>query len=91
MPKHYIMHACGVRRGLAFSSNHLRHLIAQSSHAQEHTRHMLADGLHRMFHKHHSHRIEGRGAERRIEDSEREVGDGLKRIKRRPQALKFNF
>jgi len=86
------MHACGVRRGLAFSSNHLRHLIAQSSHAREHTRHMLGDGLHRMVHSlHHIPRLEGRGAERRLDDSERQSGEGIKRIKRRPMALKFNF
>lgn len=92
MPKHhYLMHACGVRRGLAHASNHLRHFFAQSSHAREHTRHMLADGLHRMFHKHHAHHLEGRGAVKRIDDSERELGDGLKRMKRRPKPLAFNF
>lgn len=93
MPKHhYLMHACGVRRGLAFSSNHLRHLFAQSSHAREHTRHMLGDGLHRMIHnKPYVPRLEGRGAQRRIEEAERETGEGLKRTKRRPQALTFRF
>jgi len=94
MPKHhnYLMHACGVRRGLAHASNHLRHFIAPSSHASKHVRHMLADGLHRMVHKHHAHRLEGSGAQRRIEDSEREIGgEGLKQKKRRPHALTFRF
>ena len=88
MPKlNYLMHASGVRRGMAHASNHLRHFVAQSSHANKHVRHMLADGLHRMVHKHHSHHLHGSGAQRRIEDSDRKISDeGLKQKKKRQPA-----
>jgi len=92
-PKNYLLHACGVRRGLAYSKNHLRHFYEQSQHAEKTTKHMLAHGLHRVHH-HMTHHLHGRGgnARKKLEDYERPSdGEGLKHRRSRPSPLHFKF
>lgn len=99
MPRHqrYLLHAMGVRRGLAHSNNHLKHFYAATHHAKKATMHMLADGLHKLHHHahhHYNHHIHGRGAERRLNDEDLpQDGEGLHKSKhgRRPKPLTFKF
>jgi len=102
MAKTYLMHAMGIRKGMAFAKPHLRHFFEKSNHVHRHSRHMLAHGLHRhhhhhklMHHKHHGHH----GHSHKMEHHERhehrehreEHGEGIHHKKRRPGPLKFNF
>jgi len=99
MPRHqrYLLHAMGVRRGLALSHNHLRHFYATTHHAKKATSHMLAAGLHKMVHHkphHYNHHLNGSGAERRLNDEDLpEDGEGVRKSKhgRKPKPLTFKF
>lgn len=94
--RHYLLHAMGVRRGLAHSHNHLRHFYATTSHAQNASHHMLGSGLHKMIHHRHKSLI-GCGAQRKMEDSRffdvQSEGDGVRhsRSHRRPKPLQFKM
>ena len=90
MAKTYIMHALGIRKGMAFAHPRLRQFFEKSGQIHRHSRHMLAHGLHRhhrqhklMHHKHH---------ERAHSNERHEVqGEGIHHKKRRPGPLRFNF
>ena len=90
MAKTYIMHALGIRKGMAFAHPRLRQFFEKSGQIHGHSRHMLAHGLHRHHrqHKlmHHKHHEREHSNERREEH-----GEGIHHKKRRPGPLKFNF
>ena len=83
----------GVRRGLSFSHNHLRHFYEPTSHARSTAAHMLGSGLHKTLysHKHHHHKMIGHGAQRRDDSSDEDEGKGLRHSKRKPKPLMFKF
>ena len=91
MPHNKLLFACGFRRGLINSNNHLKHFYEASQHIKHSgPRHMLASGLHRV-HKHMTHKMHGHGAQRRLEDYERPIeGNGLK-YRKRPSPLHFKM
>jgi len=91
MPNHKILYAMGVRRGLSFSHNHLRHFYEPTSHARSTAAHMLGSGLHKALYSHQKPRILGRGAQRRDDSSDEDEGKGLRHSKRKPKPLMFKF
>ena len=92
MPNNKILYAMGVRRGLSFSHNHLRHFYEPTSYARSTAAHMLGSGLHKTAYSHkQQHKMIGHGAHRRDDSSDEEEGQGLKHSKRRPHPLKFKF
>lgn len=92
MPNNKLLYAMGVRRGLPYSHNHLRHFYEPTSYAKSTAAHMLGSGLHKTLYSHprrHTKMI-GDGVVRR-DDSDEEEGKGLKHSKRRPTPLMFKF
>jgi len=82
----------GVRRGLSFAHNHLRHSYEPTSHARSTVAHMLGSGLHKTAYSHRKHhKLIGEGVKRRDDSSDEEEGKGLRHSKRRPHPLKFKF
>ena len=92
MPNNSLMFAMGVRRGLPFSNNHLRHFYEPTIHAKSTAAHMLDSGLHKTFYSNprRHDKILGKGAVRR-DDSDEDEGKGLRHSKRRPTPLMFKF
>ena len=92
---HKMMHAMGVRRGLAHSHRHLRHFYEASSHAVRTHAHMLGSGLVRMnFHRHHKHHhMIGHGAGHHRDSDSDEEGKGIRHHKhhRKPKPLSFKY
>ena len=83
----------GVRRGLPYSHNHLRHFYEPSSYSKSTTAHMLGSGLHKTLYSlpRPKDRLLGDGVKRRDDSSDEDVGKGLKHSKRRPTPLQFRM
>jgi hypothetical protein len=92
MPNNKLLYAMGVRRGLPYSHNHLRHFYEPTSYAKSTAAHMLGSGLHKTIYAaaHQKDRLLGDGVKRR-DDSDEDEGKGLRHSKRRPTPLMFKF
>ena len=92
MPNNKLLFALGTRRGLPYSHNHLRHFYEPTSYAKSTVAHMLGSGLHKTLYSlpRPKDRLLGDGVKRR-DDSDEDVGKGLKHSKRRPTPLMFKF